>query len=630
MRRGVRPLLVVALAAALTACNQEGAVTVHRITFNGLRAVDSARLKAVLATRENAKVPLVGWELPWGRKHSFDRSRIEADLRRIEAFCADRGFPDARVTGVDIRPNPNQDAVDVVITVEEGQPVLVSSVDFVGFDQIPENHLENLRSGVPVKVGRPRDRQVVLTSREMALNELRDHGFPYARVDTAEDDGPTGKTAAITFNANPGLMAVFGPLTIQNNNRSVSDEVVLRELTIKPGDLYRRSAVQESQRRLYNLALFQFVSIQPANPERQDAEVPMRVAVAEGNHQRVNFGVGYGTEEKARADIEYAHVNFLGAARSAGFQARWSSLDRGVRAQFSQPYFIRRGVSLGAEAQQWYTYTPAYQSVITGGNVTISQRLGSQSSWSLSLTREHSTSSIADAVRDDPSLIDDLIALGLDPATGTQEGTLVALGLDLRHSTADNLLNARRGYQANVHVEEAGYGVPGTFNYYLVTAEGRHYLPLGDDFVVATRLQLGNIDAADNGGVDVPFSKKFFLGGASTLRGWGRYEVSPIGTSGFPVGGNSLLGASAELRARLKGSLGGVLFLDAGNVWADEWRMRLDDLRYAAGIGLRYSTPVGPIRFDLGYQLNPIPGLLVSGAPQRRRLRFHFSIGQAF
>jgi outer membrane protein insertion porin family len=128
----------------------------------------------------------------------------------------------------------------------------------------------------------------------------------------------------------------------------------------------------------------------------------------------------------------------------------------------------------------------------------------------------------------------------------------------------------------------------------------------------------------------VPFSKKYFLGGASSIRGWGRYEVSPLGTSGFPIGGSSEVAFSSELRAVLRGALGGVVFVDGGNVWKEEWKVDLSDLRYAVGLGLRYQTRVGPARFDYGYQLNPIDGLLVNGKEQARRWRVHFSIGQAF
>ncbi len=110
----------------------------------------------------------------------------------------------------------------------------------------------------------------------------------------------------------------------------------------------------------------------------------------------------------------------------------------------------------------------------------------------------------------------------------------------------------------------------------------------------------------------------------------GPLRSEPAQWIGLPLGGDSMLAFSEELRAMLRGNLGGVLFIDAGNVWAESWSINLSDLRYAVGPGLRYQTPVGPLRLDFGYQLNPIPGLVVNGEPQSRRWRLHFSIGQAF
>src|SRR5262249_39687005 len=146
------------------------------------------------------------------------------------------------------------------------------------------------------------------------------------------------------------------------------------QLGFKDGDIYSRRVAQDSQRRLYGLELFQFVNIETLDPEQRDPTVRTRVTVAEGKHQRVNFGVGYGTEEKARVDAEYHHLNFLGGARTAGAHARWSSLDRGVRVDFNQPWLFRPGLSLGADGQQWWTFTPAYSSVISGGKAALTYR----------------------------------------------------------------------------------------------------------------------------------------------------------------------------------------------------------------------------------------------------------------
>lgn len=622
MRRLLFSCLLIAAVAAAPGCKEEGTIRVHKLTFKGVKAVDASQLKNALATRESSK-------LPWGKKNYFDRSRFDTDLKRVQAFYADRGYPDARVTGFDAKLNQKQDAVDVTLTIAEGEPIKVASLDFVGFDVIPPAHFDTLKAKVPLKVGHPRDRQQVVTTHEMALNELRDHGYPYAKVSIEEDDGPSGKQAAMTFAADPGKIAYFGPVEIAGN-QSVSDNVIRRELAFKPGDLYQRSLVQDTQRRLYGMELFQFATVEPLNVEQQPSEVPTRVTVAEGNHQRVNFGVGYGTEEKARVDAEYHHLNFLGGARSAGAHVRWSSLDRGIRLDINQPYFLAPHFSLGGEGQQWYTYTPAYRSVVTGGKATLKHRASANTSWSISMTSEHESSSIATRVLSDLKLRNDLIALGLDPRTGQQNGTLNALGFDLQRSTADNLLNAHHGYQLALHAEQAGRIVPGTFNYWAISSDARHYLPIGSRIVWANRLQIGNIDAVGDIPTNVPFSKKYFLGGATTIRGWGRYEVSPLSGSGLPIGGDSMLAFTSEARATLRGNLGGVLFLDGGNVWPGAWGIRLNDLRYSVGPGLRYQTPIGPVRFDVGYQLNPIPGLLANGEPQTRRWRLHFSIGQAF
>src|SRR4030095_11066986 len=105
------------------------------------------------------------------------------------------------------------------------------------------------------------------------------------------------------------------------------------------------------------MELFQFVNIEPLNQELQPDQVPTRVTVAEGKHQRVNFGVGYGTEERGRFDAEYHHLNFLGGARSAGAHARYSRLDRGVRLDFNQPYFFNPRLSIGGEGQYWFSRT---------------------------------------------------------------------------------------------------------------------------------------------------------------------------------------------------------------------------------------------------------------------------------
>src|SRR4249920_2152579 len=177
-----RWLIVAALAAA--GCQEPGTITVRSIDFVGVQAIETSRLKDALATRVSAK-------LPWGRKYRFDRSRLEEDLKRIEAFYADRGYPNARVTNVPAVPNDANDAVSVTITIAEGTPVLVSNLELAGFEVLPGASIESMRERLPIQPGQPWDRQQVIAARDLATNELRDQGYPYAKVTVGEKPEPT-------------------------------------------------------------------------------------------------------------------------------------------------------------------------------------------------------------------------------------------------------------------------------------------------------------------------------------------------------------------------------------------------------------------------------------------------------
>ena len=138
----------------------------------------------------------------------------------------------------------------------------------------------------------------------------------------------------------------------------------------------------------------------------------------------------------------------------------------------------------------------------------------------------------------------------------------------------------------------------------------------------------GSIVSANDAAL--PFSKRYFLGGADSLRGWGRLEISPLSDTGVPIGGRTLLATTGELRFPVAGPASGVVFADAGNVWRDAWEVRLTDLRSNVGAGVRLRSPFGLVRLDAGYQLTPIAGLAVDGERQDRRWRVHISLGQAF
>jgi outer membrane protein assembly complex protein YaeT len=626
------------------ACKEEGGVKVKSLEFEGLKAVSKGQLMAVLATGESSK-------LPWGERRNFSREQFEADVKRIVAFYRDRGYPDARVASFDVQLSSDQSAVDIVVRIAEGEPVRVERVEFKGFEVLPGPARRFMEARLPLKAGQPADRAVLQAARESSLDRLKDNGYPFATVRLAETNGSNDRSRVVQLIAEPGRLAQYGPIEISGNS-SVNDEVVRRQLTFRPGEIYRQSRLLESQRRLYALEVFEFANVQPVREEgEQPQQIPTRITVTEGKHRKLNLGLGYGTEEKARVQADWRHVNFFGGARTAGVLGRYSSLDRGVKVSLTEPYLFSPRYTFSLGAQYWHTDEPAFKLDNVGGRITVTRQFAragatgfrSRAANTLSFTyaNEWERSQVSNETLLDLSLRDELIALGIDPRRGVSEGQKSAISLDAGRNTTGNLLDARRGYVAALHLEQAGRWLSGDFNYYEITAEGRFYRTVLGRAVVALRGRIGGIDPLNvevnrPGGeeeildIGVPFHKRYFLGGATNLRGWGRFEVSPLSGFGLPIGGFSFVDFSTEVRVPLFGKLGGVVFLDGGNVWRLPWDFNLNDLYYDAGLGLRYSTPIGPIRVDFGHQLNHIPGLLVNGEPEPRSYRIHFSIGQAF
>jgi outer membrane protein assembly complex protein YaeT len=616
-------LLVVLIGAFLAAgCREDGVVQISSLEFNGVKQVDKGALANALQTRKGSR-------LPWGRKRYFDRSAFEADLKRIEAFYLDRGFPDARVRSFDVRLNDAQDKVDVTLDIVEGEPIRVAGVELAGFDVLDEGDQKTLKSTLPLQPERPLDRQLAIASRERALNTLRDEGYPYATVSMREEEaGP--RLVRLHIQATPGVLAQFGEVDVQGE-RTVGENVIRRQLTFKPGDRFTRRAMRDTQRKLYGLELFEFANVDSIEePVLMNPEVPVRITVAEGKHRKVTTGIGYGTEEHARARIRWEHLNLFGGAQKFGAESKWSSLDRGVRLDYREPYFLAPNFSLSFDAQAWQAREPVYALNQVGGRVTLRYQRSLQQFFSVSLQNEFQRTSITPEALEDFAIRDDLIALGLDPRGDITEGTLTAMAFDVNRNTTNSLLDARSGYLISGHLEKAAPWLRGTYNYWAAAGEGRHYLTIANRLVAANRLRFGSTVPAADVDLNVPFYKRYFLGGASSIRGWGRFEVSPLSGFGFPIGGLSMLEGASEIRLPVWGKLGAVVFFDYGNVWPDSWTIDVGDLRYAAGPGLRYMTPIGPIRFDVGYQINPLEGLLVNGEPQKRRFRLHFSVGQAF
>ena len=259
--RAAIPVLLLLAAISAGACREEGEIKIASLEFDGVKSVNKGALANALQTKKGSR-------FFWGRKRFFDRRAFDADLKRIQAFYRDRGFPDARVT-VDTKLNETQDEIAITVHVTEGEPIRIATVDFEGFDVLPERDLRRLRRQLQLEPGQPLDRQLAATERERALNALRNNGYPYAEVQLSNE--PAGeRLERVIFRATPGILAHFGPVEV-NGQASVGDYVIERQLSFKPGDIFSQDKMRESQRKLYRMELFQFVNVESVADRGTDA-----------------------------------------------------------------------------------------------------------------------------------------------------------------------------------------------------------------------------------------------------------------------------------------------------------------------------------------------------------------------
>jgi outer membrane protein assembly complex protein YaeT len=620
--------ILLAIATVVTvACHEVGDVKVLSLSFEGTGAIKDSALRRVLATRQS------GW-LPWAPKHYFDRAEFEADLKRIVAYYSDRGFPKARVTKVDVAFNAAKDGVRLTIGVDEGTPVIVEAVRYEGFDALPEDG-RNAIEHLPLRAGAPRDRDVVRTTRDQATRLFKERGYPLAVVDAGERPGEKPDSVIVTYRADPGEQMTFGPVAVRGLE-ALQEKNIVRELAFKPGQLFDERLVTRSQRRLGGLELLEVAVVAPQLDDLDGRTVPVRVTVSEGKPRLLRLGVGYGTEEQARGTISWQHLNFFGGAKQASVDVKYSAIDRGIELGLVDPYAWRSGLSSRLGGTAWSTQQLTYDSQSYGGSYGLQYQTERGPSSQPIFYRARLTFGyqrlrygIKPEFLGDQSRRDERIALGLNPETGRGSGRLATVEIDLERSGNDNPSNPRRGTMTSGHLEFASPGLGGTYKYTELGSEVRGFFPIGS-IVLAGRAQVGMILSSDP--TLVPFSKRYFLGGSSHLRGWSRFEVSAMDDVGRPVGGRSMLELAGEVRFPLPrpAALGGVVFVDAGNVWSGGRTIKPRDLRWASGIGLRYLTPIGALRVDLAYQLTPIEGLIINGEPSVRRWRIHFNLGHTF
>jgi len=562
-------------------------VTIESLTFTGNREVSSERLAKVVA----------GGALSFFRPEPFRQDVVDHDVGALLAYLKSQGYADATVGPAEVSFTDDRTRARIVIPVAEGMRRTVGAVAVQG-ERIVRP--KDILAALPFKAGDPWNRERAEDGQRAIERLYAGRGYHGAvvRLETTPRDG----SVDVRYQIEEGEPTRIGRILVRGLVL-MRDSVVRRDLPFTAGDVLTPEKLLEGQRRLGALPAFASVSIEPLRPPPEPfADVD--VAVRERQPWHLDFGGGYGNKDGVRAFLEFGHDDLFGTGASAslrqrvsgggqstGFAERTDGLGR-IPLLFGTPWsadidvFQEWSEQLGYDLGRYGFFAGIHRDLfperIKGLRGDLWYRLESQNYTHV-----------------DPTLA------SADVTPGRELITSVApiLTLDRR----DEPLDPTRGSLHLFSVETATRYLGGDVSFLKARLETAWFLDWLRPTVIVLGGRLGLATTLGDTPA-LPIQDRFFAGGATTVRGYREDRLGPLDARGNPVGGNGLAIANLEWRFPIWRWIGGTLFFDAGAVTPEVRDLHWDAFRSGAGGGIRIKTPVGPVRVDVGYALQPISG----------------------
>lgn len=569
----------------------------RRIAFAGNDSVPRSVLVGAIRSRESSFLSPA----------RFIEEYWEADQRAVLTAYRRRGFRQARIVEAPVRFDPASDGVVATMVIEEGPQTLLTDVELktVGSSPTGGIRLEAWAQGLELRPGGPFDPGAVRRDADRLRALLANAGYPRALVQTevvASESAPS-----VSYRIVAGERATVGRVLISGNT-ATRDYVIRREVGFTAGAPYSFTDVLEAQSRLYGLGLFNQVDVVPAVPDGLEAEQAVVVRVREGPPMFYSYGAGFDTEERLRGLFAFGHNNLFGRNQQGSISARASLREQRVLLLLTEPYFFGRRLESTATGFYSSEKETSFDVQRFGGSFQLRATHGPTAASIFRFTfRDVNTFNIDI----DPDLID----------PEDQSTRVGSVGYTLLIDTRRDPIEPRDGTFTTLDIDIASRALGSNTDFVTLVARSFWYRQLGRSLVLAAGGRAG-IKIPYRGRGRVPLAERFFAGGSTTLRGFPLDEAGPTDAAGNALGGEVLLVANLELRTALRGALGGVAFVDIGNVFATRRAVRWSDVREAVGVGLRYATPVGPIRLDLAR--------LLANRTNEDRYQLFFSVGHTF
>jgi outer membrane protein insertion porin family len=574
-------------------------VILQDILFHGA-TIDPDTLKKVIPLKEDKP---------------FNDFLTDSSGESLVMFYNALGYLNAEVKGIKKEFDKDGAGVNVIFSVKEGPQVRIKAIDIIGNSAVSDSEI---RSVLQLYEDIPYNIVDIGDARHRAMSVYNRYGYLDAHVEVksvVKDD-----EASLKFIITENRPSIIGKIIVRGN-RKTNEKAIKREISVIEGENYNYEDVIRIKQRLYRLGLFSDVAIDILEPSisqysgDEGIVRDMLITVKESKAGALELGMGYGDYEKLRGSVEINYRNMGGYNRQVGLRAEMNSVEDKYTFNYREPWLFNKPnltlkASLSKEnkvAINLDTKDVLYRldkfSFVIGIEKELTKNLRA------SLNYEYSFNDTTDV---DPGVI----------LSREDTGTLAigSISPSLFYDTRDNPFDPSSGSLNGIVVKFASKAYLSETEFIKGTFQSSWFFMLPKKIVFAFSIKGGAAHVFGDT-EELPLIERFFLGGRTTVRGYSHDTLGPKGEDDLPTGGNIFALINGELRIPVRKGFGIVTFIDGGNVW----RVTKDiepDLKFTAGAGLRYSTPVGPVRIDYGHKLNR--------GPDESSGEIHFSFGHAF
>ncbi len=581
--------------AALTYVINEGPrIMIRKIRFTGNKALKSGEILGAMKSQPRHFYSFLF------KSGYYKKDDLMADSERIRDLYYDHGYIQAMVSDPKTTLSRDRKWATITYTIHEGGQFTVSKTSFTGNKIISTRQLAKLLS---TKVGEPVSRKLVRQDVIDLTDRYSEHGYALAVINPELVPDVGKKTVAIIYHISEGDRYRVGRIEIAGNQKT-RDWVIRREVLLNEGDIFNSKLLRKSYERINNLNFFSSVTMDP-QPVPSKKEVNVDINVKERPTGFLSVGGGYSSVDKLIGMVDISQGNLGGRGQSIKLRGELGGLSSFYEITFKEPWLFGRQLSLTTSIYKEHQDYLDYNREATGGEIGLSKPI-SENTW-ISADYRLENATITNVLTDASPIIQD--------QAGTRLTSSITPGIV--RDTRDNYLDPHTGSRNSLYVTFAGIG--GDNKFLKVVAESGWFLPVTKTTTVSLHGVLGY--GTGLFGQELPLYERFYVGGIYTVRGLAFGEGGPLDINGQPIGGKSEVIGNFDYIYPLVSAikLKGDVFFDTGTAY-DSLLPR--DFRYTTGVGIRWISPLGPIRLEWGYNLNKKPGEQTS--------RFEFAFGTFF